>query len=57
MDFKGTIICTHFVGDPPAKYTLSTCPRCLRAGGYGGISTEETGDATWLINFSQGVPV
>jgi len=50
MDFKGSITCNHFVGDPPAKYTLSTCPRCLRTDNYGGISTEETGDVTVVKN-------
>ncbi len=44
MDFKGTIVCNHFVGNPAVKYVLSTCPRCLGKESYGGISTEETGD-------------
>lgn len=44
MDFRGIIECSHEVGQPPVKYSLDDCPRCLRRGFYGGVSTNETGD-------------
>jgi hypothetical protein len=50
MDFEGTIICDHYVGNPPVKYVLTSCPRCLRKGVYGGIHTEETGDISVVKN-------
>jgi len=50
MDFEGTVVCDHYVGNSPVKYVLISCPRCLRTGVYGGISTEETGDISIIRN-------
>ncbi|MCK9541082.1 MAG: hypothetical protein M0R03_03530 [Novosphingobium sp.] len=48
MDFRGEITCNHLVGNPAVSFTLQNCPRCLGKGVYGGISTDGTGDISFV---------
>lgn len=43
MTVKGKVTCDHIVGIPSVAYALSTCPRCLGKGYYGGISFNSHG--------------
>lgn len=43
MDFLGEIICDHIAGDPPEKFTLNGCPKCLGKGVIGDIQFNELG--------------
>jgi hypothetical protein len=53
MDFLGTQICDHRVGNPVVAFILSTCPRCLGTGVYGSLGFDAHGKVTMVSKSSQ----
>lgn len=43
MDFRNAVTCDHKLGVPTTGYTLTSCPRCLGRGYYGGVVIDERG--------------
>jgi len=53
MELLGEVNCDHIAGDPPVKYTVSGCPKCLGKGVYGDIEFNLEGKVKTISGISQ----
>jgi hypothetical protein len=53
MDIKNSVVCNHFVGNPPVPYKLESCPRCNGTGVYGGPDFSLGGQISTVRGSSQ----